>query len=305
MNSVLPNLPSLNLLTVIMPCYNESENIPKVIPDCVKFSEITQCRFIIVNDGSRDNSLNELLKFKSPKFSIICHSVNRGYGAAVKTGIKNCSTQYCITVDADGQHNLYDIFKLLELMQKEQADLIIGNRQGKGSNKIRNLGKLIIYKFTKLFFRVRIKDLNSGMKLYNTSIAKSMIKWAPDSMAYSDVITLLHFKLKYKILETDITINERLRGKSTINWKTAVITISEVAFVAVNLIPFRFFSIISLIILVSALLWGLPFAFEGKGITVGSSLMLLTSLVIFLQGVVMELLVRLKYENYEHINPKF
>lgn len=285
-------------ITIIIPCYNEASNIPYVFPEVIKFCEEHNFHLIAVDDGSSDGTIDELKRFGYNKLAIIRHSMNRGYGAAIKTGIRHCQTPLCVTIDADGQHTLNDILSLAKAMDKEMADLVVGNRHGEGSSPFRNLGKFIIVSFTKTFFKLPIGDLNSGMKLYKTQIAQSIIQWAPDSMAFSDVITLVHIQLRFKIVECDIKINPRTRGISTINWRTAVSTISEIAFLVVNIIPFRFFGILSSILSLAGLVWGLPFILSGEGITVGSALLFTSALIVFLQGVVMELLVRLRYQNY-------
>jgi glycosyltransferase involved in cell wall biosynthesis len=286
-------------LTLIIPCYNEEENIPSIFPEIIEFCKEHHFQLIAVNDGSIDNTLIELEKLGSD-IQILNHSLNRGYGAAIKTGIKNCKTPLCITIDADGQHCLSDILRLIEIMHVQSADLVVGNRQQMGSSLFRNIGKWIILSFTKLFLKLPITDLNSGMKLYKTEIARSLVHWTPNGMAFSDVVTLMHFQLRYKITECNIDINPRVKGTSTINWMTAVSTISEIAFLIVNIIPFKFFSILSLMFFMFGIFWGLQFVLNGDGITVGSSLLLLTSLVIFLQGIMFELLVRMKYQNYSY-----
>lgn len=288
-------------LTIIIPCYNESQNLLNVIPQVIAFCELNNFELIIVNDGSKDKSLELLKSFKCKNLVILNHKVNRGYGAAIKTGIQHCNTQYCVTIDADGQHNLQDIIKLLEYRSINDFDLVIGNRNFGGSTLFRNIGKYIIHKFTQLFIKIEIKDLNSGMKMYNTNVVKSLIKWAPDTMAYSDIITLLHFNFSYKIGEYPITINNRLQGTSTINYKTAIETIKEIAFIIVNIFPFKFFSILSLVIFAFASIWSIPFIFLGKGLTVGGSLLFFSSLIIFLQGILLEILCRMRFENYTNV----
>jgi glycosyltransferase involved in cell wall biosynthesis len=288
-------------LTIIIPCYNESLNIPKVIPMVLDFSIKNNIDLIVVNDGSKDDSLNQLMKFKSDKYTVISHKVNLGYGAAIKTGIRECATDFCITIDADGQHDLNDVLCLSEFQRLNDADLVIGNRNFGGSTKFRNFGKRLIYGFTTAFIKLNIKDLNSGMKLYRTHVVKSLIRWTPDSMAYSDIVTLMHVVLKYKIVEIDISINNRIEGKSTINYRTAIDTVKEISFIIVNIFPLRFFTIVSLILISGSMIWSMPFVLSGRGMTVGGSLLFLCGLIVFLQGIVLEIFCRSKFENYERI----
>jgi glycosyltransferase involved in cell wall biosynthesis len=285
-------------LTLIIPCYNEAENIPHVFPGIIEFCESNNYQLIAVDDGSADTTMQELKKLNSSVFQVYRHSLNRGYGAAIKTGIMYCTTPRCVTIDADGQHKLADVKKMIKAMEDNHADLVIGNRQGMGSTYFRNLGKWIILSFTQMFFKLPIKDLNSGMKLYKTEIVRSLIQWTPSDMAFSDVVTLVHFQLRYKIIETPIEISPRTRGNSTINWRTAVYTISEIAFLVVNIIPFKFFGVLSLLFFGIGSIWCIPFVLRGEGLTVGGALLLIAALIIFLQGVMMELMVRLRYQDY-------
>jgi len=289
-------------LTIIIPCYNEAENLPHVLPGIIRFCEDMNFRLIVVDDGSKDNTYSLLTALRSDCLEICRHSRNRGYGAAIKTGIRNCQTSYCVTIDADGQHDLGDIQALREAMAKEHADLVIGNRQGMGSSVVRNVGKRLILWFTRIFLKLPVRDLNSGMKLYKTNIVQSLLPFTPNSMAFSDVVTLVHFQLRYKIVERNITVSPRSRGRSTINWRTAVQTLSEIAFLVVNFFPFKVFSLLAFLFFLAGAAWGIPFVLSGKGVTVGSALLLLTSLVIFLQGIMIELLVRMRYQTYVHPN---
>ena len=75
-------------LTLLLPCYNEAENIPVVLPELIAFAKNNYFRIIIVNDGSVDNSSEELDKFSDLSIiTIVTHKLNRGYGAALKSGL--------------------------------------------------------------------------------------------------------------------------------------------------------------------------------------------------------------------------
>lgn len=233
---------------------------------------------------------------------VVSHSKNRGYGAAIKSGILACLTPYCITIDGDGQHDLNDIPKLVALIETEQADLVIGNRMGKGSSAFRNLGKWIIKNLTKTFIDIEISDLNSGMKLYRTKVANSLIKWAPNDMSYSETITLLHSHFRYKVLEQDINIFNREAGTSTINYKTAIRTVKEILFLIINFFPFRFFGIVGILIMTFGVVWSIPFLLNGEGLTIGAGFILSFGFLVFIQGIILQTLTRLKFEGYTHVN---
>lgn len=293
------NLPKI---TIIVPCFNEEQNLPKVITKISEYISINACYVIFVNDGSMDATKEILESIANPKIKILNHSMNRGYGGAIKSGIDACVTKYCVTIDGDGQHDLMDIDKLLKVMEVEDADLVVGNRGGRGSTNFRNFGKWIIKKITAAFIEMPIRDLNSGMKFYKTKIVQSLLKWTPNDMSYSEIITLLHSHFRYKVVECEINIFNREAGESTINYKTAIRTVKEILFIIINFFPFRFFGYIGGFLIFIGAVWSIPFLLAGKGLTIGAGFLLSFGLLVILQGVILQTLTRFKFETYKYMN---
>jgi len=179
-------------LTIVIPVYNEAENLPTFAPTTIEFCKVRGWDVIFVNDGSKDRTKDILAGFASlDHVHILHHKVNRGYGGALKTGIRHVRSPYLITMDGDGQHRLEDIEQIFRVAIEEDADMIVGKREGaKVSTPYRALGKFIIRSFVKMLMPLQITDINSGFKLYRTELAQRYISVCPDSMAFSDVITL-------------------------------------------------------------------------------------------------------------------
>ena len=94
-------------LTLVVPAYNEAENLPTVLPEMLEFCRQRQWQLILVDDGSTDDTSPVLCNFEGlPDLLILRHKVNQGYGAALKTGIRKVKSSYVVTLDADGQHEL-------------------------------------------------------------------------------------------------------------------------------------------------------------------------------------------------------
>lgn len=291
-------------MSIVIPAYNEGQNIGAVLASLVGFATVYHARIIVVNDGSKDDTAIVLQTFKRQHpdlaFEVITHSVNRGYGAALKSGINRVTTEYLVTIDADGQHELNDIPVLYKKLTDEQADLCIGNRNFKGSSLSRNFIKRLVLFFVKKATGIGINDLNSGMKMYKTSIVKKLIRYAPNGMPFSDVIVLLHHQFRYKIVEEDIHIKDRINGVSTINYKTAIQTIVEVAHIIINFFPFKFFCYIAIVLFLSGTIWGIPFILDGRGLSTGTSFLLLSSINFLFFGIVLESVVRSRFESYSY-----
>jgi hypothetical protein len=135
-------------------------------------------------------------------------------------------TPYLVTVDGDGQHSFEDVKLIFNLAIERDADMVVGKRNVKNvSGPYRTMGKFLIRSFTKILMPLPITDLNSGFKLYRTDLAKKYITVCPDTMAFSDVITLVFLNERNLVLEMPINISPRKVGKSTINTFTAFETL--------------------------------------------------------------------------------
>ncbi|MCX6245748.1 MAG: glycosyltransferase family 2 protein [Bacteroidetes bacterium] len=289
-------------LTVIIPAFNEAENLAIILPPLIELCKQNDWKLIIVNDGSHDNTreiLDSLIhpspEGERPGVRLIHHKLNKGYGAAIKSGISSCDTEYCITIDADGQHRLEDIGRLFGCMKSKDADMVVGSRKGvKSATYSRGIGKIIIRFIAKMLMSVPVKDINSGMKVYRTELAKKYIHLVPDTMSYSDVITLIFINNRHLVLEEPITIAPRLKGKSTIRVETAFQTIMEIINIVILFNPAKIFLPLSAIFILAGIIVGLPFLLAGHGVSTGSLLGITAGIFFFLLGLVAEQLSALR-----------
>ena len=279
-----------SLLTVIIPAYNEAEALQRVLKEIIAYCSQRNWKIILINDGSRDQTRELLREFKdSDCLSVIHHKLNKGYGGAIKSGIKQVDTKYCVTIDADGQHDLDDVEKILQKMIERDADLIVGNRRGNPSlQTYREFGKSLIRGIARMLMPLTVYDINSGLKMYNTKLAQKYISICPDSMAFSDVITLTFIYQRNLVLETPIKINQRVAGKSKIRMRTAFETIMEIVNIVTLFNPMRIFLPLSILFILLSLIWEIPIALRGYGISVGAMLGFITGLIFFLLGLIAE-----------------
>lgn len=284
-------------LTIIIPAYNEEKSLKVFLPQVIAFCKSKSFKLIVVNDGSKDSTRAYLNEFTNENalLTVVNHKVNRGYGGAIKSGIRMATTKYVITIDADGQHLLEDIEKLYNYIISEDADMVVGSRaKQKDASFSRKIGKKIIRLIAKQLMPLKISDINSGMKIYTTEHAKNYINICPDSMAYSDIILFAYIYKKHLVLETPITIKPRLAGKSTISIKTAFDAIKEIMNIVMLFNPMRIFLPISLMFFFFGILWGVQFIIQGKGLSMGSGILFVMSLIIFLLSLIAEQLSTLK-----------
>ncbi|MGA2490587.1 MAG: glycosyltransferase family 2 protein, partial [Anaerolineales bacterium] len=210
-NQDAPSGPETALLSVVVPIYNEAFYLPNLLAELIPYCQARNWKLILVDDGSSDNTSSILKQYEeSLGMTILHHKLNRGYGGALKTGLLEVDTPYALTIDADGQHELSDIDTLLRFALEKDADMVVGKRsQNAYSGLYRNIGKWFIRRFAALLMPIHISDLNSGFKLYRTDLVQRYLSICPDSMAFSDVITLIFIKKRHLVLEHPITIKQR------------------------------------------------------------------------------------------------
>lgn len=292
-------------LTIVVPIYNEGRSLVRLLPEWLPYCQERNWDLILVNDGSTDDTAAILGAYECyPNVTVLHHKVNRGYGGAIKTGIHHVRTPYLVTIDADGQHRIDDVERVLRFALEQDTDLVIGKRDRRGSNFYREAGKFIIRAFARLLMPLPIADLNSGFKLYRTDLAQKYTQLCPDSMAFSDVITLLFINQRHRVKEYPITVYPRREGKSTINLLTAFDTLIEILHLAVLINPLRIFLPFSMLCCLIGVGWGMPFILMGKGVSVGAMLAIVVGMLFFLLGLIVSQIAALRIQMLEGRWPK-
>ena len=159
----------MSKLLIIIPAYNEQENIENVIQD-VK-TQIPEADYIVINDCSKDGT-REILKKANADFLDL--PVNLGIGGGIQTGYRYAlekGYEIAVQFDGDGQHDASYIKELIAPIESGQADVAIGSRfiknEGFQSSIMRRLGIRFLSGLIKLLCGVRVKDVTSGMRAVN------------------------------------------------------------------------------------------------------------------------------------------
>ncbi|OKH18328.1 glycosyltransferase family 2 protein [[Limnothrix rosea] IAM M-220] len=185
-----PSLDVLGGVSIVIPVFNEEEAIAATIEQINGiFADTSQVyELIIVNDGSTDNTAH-ILK-KQTNISLFEHPVNRGYGAALKTGIVHAKYDLIVITDADGTYPNERLPDLIALA--ERFDMVVGSRTGENVtySNIRKIPKFFLVGFAQWIAKQKIPDLNSGMRVFKKEIAQEFIHILPDTFSFTTTITL-------------------------------------------------------------------------------------------------------------------
>lgn len=280
-------------LSVIIPVYNEEEAIEKTIEDLkeeLKNLDLEH-EIIVVNDASTDKTKGILENIKGIK--LINHPHNRGYGAALKTGIKEAKSDNLLFFDADGQHKTEHIPELIKHI--DDFDMVAGARVGYKGPFIRQPGKKTLQYLANYLSKQKIPDLNCGFRIVKKPIISKFTHLLCNGFSFSTTTTLVFIGEGLSIKYVPVTINKR-RGKSMVKPKHALDTLILILRAIVLSSPLRIFLPVSMILFLGAAASGIYDIFFSHNITDATILLFISSLLIFFFGLIADQIAAIRKE---------
>ena len=202
---------------VIIPAYNESENIVNTVKEIKE--KASDFDYVVINDCSSDKTLEIL---ENNHLNYINLPVNLGIGGAVQTGYKYAlehEYDMAVQVDGDGQHDPAYLHSLEDTLIKEKADMVIGSRfiknEGFQSTFVRRMGIVYFTKMIKSLTVTTITDPTSGFRLVNKDVIALFANDYPRDYPEPESIVAL-LKRKKKVIEVPVQMKERQGGESSI-----------------------------------------------------------------------------------------
>jgi len=232
-------------ITVGIPAFNEAKNIAAIITELKKITD----SIVVCDDGSSDLTADISEKLG---VTVIKHKKNMGYGAAINSIFKKCveiNSDILVTFDADGQHRIVDLEKVLQPIKKNKADIVIGSRFLDNKSDVPNYRKVgikIITQVTNASIKKKLTDSQSGFRAYNKDV---ITKLDPGDvgMGISTEILIKASSHGFKIAE--VPINIQYEGNTSthnpVSHGTSVL-LSTIKYISIEH-PLKFYGIPSLI----------------------------------------------------------
>lgn len=208
-------------LSIVVPCYNESRNIPLILSRFNEALNRNDVEVVLVNNGSTDDSdevLNKLTP-NHPFVKVVKVEKNMGYGFGVISGLNKSKGDYIGWTHADMQTDPKDVIKALEIIENQNEELVYvkGNRKGRPFfDQIFTSGMSI---FETIYMGEKLWDINAQPNIFHKSFFK---KWenAPNDFALDLFALYSAKKNKIKIIRFDVLFPERIHGSSS--WNTGL-----------------------------------------------------------------------------------
>lgn len=207
---------------IIIPAYKEAENIESLVDNIV--NNYSQYDYIIINDGSRDNTA-KICRKKGYNFCDL--PINLGIGGAVQTGYKYAERngyEIAIQIDGDGQHDVSQLGKVIAPIESGEADIVIGsrfiNKEGFQSSAMRRIGIKFLSSLIWMCTGKKVFDVTSGYRAVNRKFIQMYAENYPNDYPEPEALVVALIN-KGKVMEVPVIMNERKSGTSSIHaWKS-------------------------------------------------------------------------------------
>lgn len=189
-------------VSFIVPCYNESKNIKLFYDDVVKsFKDKYKVELIFINDGSKDNTLEELkslLKEKTFEIKIINFSRNFGKEAGIYAGLKECSGDACVIIDADMQQPPHLVLDMIKVMENDSdIDIVTYYQEKRIENKIISFFKSQFYKIMSNSTGMKLKNGASDFRLLNRKVIDTVLTLSEHDRFSKGIFSWIGFNTYY------------------------------------------------------------------------------------------------------------
>ncbi len=200
------------LTSVIIPAYNEGDVIGDTLEKLVGLNLHEKFEIIVVDDGSEDQTPEVVAGYP---VSLYRHPYNKGYGAALKTGIRHAKGSRIILMDSDGQHDPACLPAINEKL--DSYDMVIGERSATSFQvRRRRAGKRLVRRIGEYLVDQKLPDYNSGFRGFDKEIISGMLHMMPNGFSFSTTSTLAFIKEGYNVGTLEIEVSARKGRKSNV-----------------------------------------------------------------------------------------
>jgi len=241
-------------ISIVVPAFNEEEGIGRGLDRMIEMKLHERFEVIYVDDGSTDNTYSIIRQYP---VQCLRHNINKGYGAALKTGIRRAKGEKVVILDSDGQHDPKYIETLISML--DEHDMVIGERTADSFQvKNRRGGKRLIRMVGEHLVEQPLPDFNSGFRGFDRKLISEMLHIMPNGFSFSTTSTLAFLKEGYTIGTFPIVVEERIGRNSNVKYfKDGSKTMLLLLRIIMLFNPLKIFFPASAMIFIIGMAWGI------------------------------------------------
>ena len=284
-------------VTIIIPARNEAQSLKTLLPSIRK--HMPNAQLLVVDDGSDDDTAHVSRQHGA---EVISHPYNKGNGASVKTGARAATSDLLVFMDADSQHNPADIPRLVARLETGY-DMVIGARSWSSqANLMRGAANTIYNRLASLIVGHTIPDLTSGFRAARRRLFSRFLHMLPNGFSYPATSTMAFYRAGYSVAFEPIVAQQRSSATSHIRPLRDGLRFLLIIFrIGTLYSPLKLFVPVSTgFFLLGIGHYAFTYATQGR-FTNMSALLFITSVVVFLIGLVSEQITNLLYRDQENI----
>ena len=212
-------------LSIILPCYNESENIPIILEKFAAVINRPDVEILFVNNGSNDAS-KDIFNQTIPKYffaKVIDIKVNQGYGFGITSGLREAKGEYIGYMHADMQTDPADSLKASEIIERQpnpENCFVKGDRKGRSFvDQFFTIGMSL---FETIYLNTKLWDINAQPNIFHRSFFEAIKDSCPKDFSLDLYLLYMAKKKKLNIIRFDVMFPDRIFGSS--NWNTGIVS---------------------------------------------------------------------------------
>ncbi len=281
----------LKPITILIPAWNESASIGQVVIGARECVSENETEILVVDDGSDDDTA---VVAEAAGATVIRHWKQKGYGASLKTGVRQAQNERIVIMDADGQHDPNDIQRLLEKFS-EGYDSVIGARDKRSYQYAARIpGKAFLQWFAGFLVGETPDDVNSGLRVFRKQDALQYMNILPNSFSFTTTLTLAMIKDAYRVGFVSIETKPRQGRSSSVTFRDGLRTLMLIIRIAALFNPLKVFLPISGLLFAIGLGYGGWNLFREFNIPSGAVLCLTAGIIVFFFGVLADQLASMR-----------
>jgi len=277
-------------LTVLVPALDEQDAIRATLASLRE--RLPEAEIMLVDDFSADSTVEHASQV--PGVRIVRHAYNCGYGGALKTGMVLAARDYVAWFDADGEHRVEDLVRLVERLDRDRLAAVIGQRRGRSTTAMRTVGKWMIRLLARTLDFSGGADLNCGLRVFRREVISRYLYVLPEGYSASLTSLMVMLERRYPIAFELVDVAPRT-GVSKVRLSDGVSTMVLVVRMAMLFAPLRIFFRGGALLGAAGLIYSVTLALmTGAGLPMAGALATLTGVLLIAVGLIADQISQLR-----------